>query len=148
LRTRTSFIQCKSISGHHLSGLSLTLPLLFLTICNVSPTRMKHTGSVICLPLTHTWYSACTAFGEAVVPTPGLEGGVGCNPRVTFDGKVRNLGLGVLKFGSSDGQDAQSRIVLPPETGDQPSSLSSGLSDAPRLNRRRPGYLYSIIEYE
>jgi len=23
---------------------------------------------------------------------PGLEGGVGCNPRVTFDGKVRNLG--------------------------------------------------------
>jgi hypothetical protein len=98
--------------------------------------------------LPHTWYSACTAFGEAGVPTPGLEGGVGCNPRVTFDGKVRNLGLGVLKFGSSDGQDAQSRIVLPPETGDQPSSLSSGLSDAPRLNRRRPGYLYSIIEYE
>jgi hypothetical protein len=33
-----------------------------------------------------------TAFGEAGVPTPGLEGGVGCNPRVTFDGKVRNLG--------------------------------------------------------
>ena len=29
-----------------------------------------------------------TAFGEAGVPTPGLEGGVGY-PRVTFDGKVR-----------------------------------------------------------
>ena len=26
------------------------------------------------------------------VSQPGLEGGVGCNPRVTFDGKVRNLG--------------------------------------------------------
>ena len=32
------------------------------------------------------------AFGEAGVPTLGLEGGVGCSPRVTFDGKVRNLG--------------------------------------------------------
>jgi hypothetical protein len=31
-------------------------------------------------------------FGEAGVPTLGLEGGVGCNPRVTFDAKVRNLG--------------------------------------------------------
>jgi hypothetical protein len=31
--------------------------------------------------------------------------------------------------------------------GEQPS-LSSGLSDAPWLNRRRPGSLYSIIEYE
>jgi len=43
-----------------------------------------------------------TAFGEAGVPTPGLEGGVGCNPRVTFDGKVRNMGLllCVLKFDS------------------------------------------------
>ena len=30
--------------------------------------------------------------------------------------------------GSSDGQDEQSRIVLPPETGEQPS-LSSDLSD-------------------
>jgi hypothetical protein len=49
--------------------------------------------------------------------------------------------------GSSDGQDEQSRIVLPLETGEQPS-LSSGLSDAPWLNRRRPGSLYSIIEYE
>jgi len=47
--------------------------------------------------------------------------------------------------GSSDGQDEQSRIVLPPETGEQPS-LSSGLSDAPWLDRRRPGSLYSIIE--
>jgi hypothetical protein len=49
--------------------------------------------------------------------------------------------------GSSNGQDEQSRIVLPPETGEQPS-LSSGLSDAPWLIRRRPGSLYSIIEYE
>jgi hypothetical protein len=46
-----------------------------------------------------------------------------------------------------DGHSEHSRIVLPPETGEQPS-LSSGLSDAPWLNRRRPGSLYSIIEYE
>ena len=39
---------------------------------------------------------------------------------------------------SSDGRNEHSRIVLPPETGEQPS-LSSGLSDAPWLNRRRPG---------
>jgi hypothetical protein len=32
-------------------------------------------------------------------------------------------------------------------TGEQPS-LSSVLSDAPWLNRRRPGSLYSIVEYE
>ena len=49
--------------------------------------------------------------------------------------------------GSSDGQDEQSRIVLPPEAREQPS-LSSGLSAAPWLNRRRPGSLYSIIEYD
>ena len=47
--------------------------------------------------------------------------------------------------GSSDGQDEQSRIVLPPDTGAQPS-LSSGLSDAPWLNRRRPGSLNRIIQ--
>ena len=29
------------------------------------------------------WFTACSN---------RLEGGVGCNPRVTFDGKVRNLG--------------------------------------------------------
>ena len=46
---------------------------------------------------------------------------------------------------SSDGRNEHSRIVLPPETGEQPS-LSSGLSDAPWFNRRRPGSLYSIIE--
>ena len=105
--------------------------------------------------------------GETGEPTLGLEGGVGCNPRVTFDGKVRNLGprtfVCVLKFDSplpedhrvnrsgvgksSDGHNEHSRIVLPPETGEQPS-LSSGLSDAPWLNRRRPGSLYSIIECE
>jgi hypothetical protein len=39
---------------------------------------------------------------------------------------------------SSDGHDERCRIVLPPETVEQPS-LSSGLSDAPWLNRRRPG---------
>ena len=44
----------------------------------------------------------------------------------------------------SGGQDEQSRVVLPPETGEQPS-LSSGLSDAPWLNRSRPGSLYRII---
>jgi hypothetical protein len=27
-----------------------------------------------------------TTFGEADVPTPGLEGRVGCNPQVNFDG--------------------------------------------------------------
>jgi len=42
---------------------------------------------------------------------------------------------------SSDGNNEYSRIVLPPETGEQ-RSLSSGLSDAPWLNRRRPGSLY------
>jgi hypothetical protein len=41
----------------------------------------------------------------------------------------------------------QSMIVLPQETGEQPS-LSSGLSDAPWLNHRSPGSLYSIVEYE
>ena len=49
--------------------------------------------------------------------------------------------------GRSDSEHEPSRIVLPPETGEQPSLLS-GLSDAPWLNRRRPGSLYSIIEYE
>ena len=49
--------------------------------------------------------------------------------------------------GSSDGQDEPSRIVLPPETGEQPS-LSSGLGDASWLNRWRPESLYSIIGYE
>jgi hypothetical protein len=40
------------------------------------------------------------AFGEAGVPTRGLEGGVGCNPRVTFDRKVQNLGPCVFEFDS------------------------------------------------
>ena len=38
----------------------------------------------------------------------------------------------------------QSRIILPPETGEQPS-LSSGWSDAPWLNRSRPGSLYLFV---
>jgi hypothetical protein len=78
---------------------------------------------------------------------------------VTFDGKVRILGAPSRSpapvstedrsgaGGSSDSQDEQSRIVLPPETGEQPS-LSSGLSDAPWPDRWCPGSLYSIIEYE
>jgi hypothetical protein len=41
----------------------------------------------------------------------------------------------------------QRRIVLPRETGEQPS-VSSCLSDAPWRNRKRPGCPYSIIEYE
>jgi len=41
-----------------------------------------------------------TAFRKAGVPTLGLEEEVGCSPRVTFDGKVRNLGPCVLKFDS------------------------------------------------
>jgi hypothetical protein len=49
--------------------------------------------------------------------------------------------------GSSDGQNKQSRTVLAAETGEKPS-LSSGLSDAPWLNRRRPGPLYSVVECE
>ena len=42
--------------------------------------------------------------------------------------------------GSSDGQDEQSRIVLPQEKGEQ-HSLSSGLSVAPLLNHRSHGRL-------
>jgi hypothetical protein len=41
-------------------------------------------------------------------------------------------------------REGQHRELYGPE---QPS-LSSGLSDAPWLNSRRPGSLYSIIEYE
>jgi hypothetical protein len=58
-----------------------------------------------------TWHGGCwvstspsryfTTFGEACVPTLGLKGGVGCNPRVTFDGKVRNMGLRKICFVSS-----------------------------------------------
>ena len=48
---------------------------------------------------------------------------------------------------SSDGHNEHSRIVLPQEIGEKPS-LSSGLSDMPWINSRRPGFLYSIIEYE
>ena len=58
-----------------------------------------------------TWHGGCwvstspsryfTTFGEACVPTLGLKGGVGCNPRVTSDGKVRNMGLRKICFVSS-----------------------------------------------
>jgi hypothetical protein len=52
-----------------------------------------------------------TIFGEASVPTPGLEGGVGCNPRMTFDGKVRNLGPCVLKLDSPLPEDHRFNIL-------------------------------------
>jgi hypothetical protein len=58
-----------------------------------------------------------TAFGEAGVPILVLEGGVGCNPRVTFDGKVRNLGLCVLKFDSPLPEDHRANIL---STADSP----------------------------
>jgi len=130
----------------------------------------------------------------------GLEGGVGCNPRVTFDGKVRDLGprtfclrpqirfpptwgppsqhpldrrqsppplqtrrsggsVSILEWapvstgdrsgvgGSSNSHDQQSRIVLRGEGSWAALTLVS-LSDAPCLNRRCPGSLYSIVEYE
>ena len=41
------------------------------------------------------------------------------------------------RAGQFPGQDEQSRIVLPPETGEQPS-LSSGLGDALWLNPTPP----------
>ena len=48
-------------------------------------------------------------------PWVGLEGGVGCNPRVTFDGKVRNLGprtfVRVLKFDSPLPEDHRVNIL-------------------------------------
>jgi hypothetical protein len=50
--------------------------------------------------------------------------------------------------GFSDAQTEQGRIVLPPETGEQPSLLLEYLSDAPWLDRKRPGSLDSIIDYE
>ena len=61
-----------------------------------------------------------TAFGEACVPTPGLEQGVRCNPRVTFDGKVRNLGSCVLKFDSllpEDHGSTRAHGVITPAVG-------------------------------
>jgi hypothetical protein len=42
-----------------------------------------------------------TTFGEAGVSIPGLEGGVGCNPRVNFDGKVRNFGSRTICLSSN-----------------------------------------------
>jgi hypothetical protein len=52
-----------------------------------------------------------TTFGEACVPTLGLEGGVWFNPRVTFDGKVRNLGPCVLNFDSSLPEEHRANIL-------------------------------------
>jgi hypothetical protein len=46
-------------------------------------------------------------------------------------------GRALLTFEAVNESYEQSRVVLPLETGEQPS-LSSGLSDAPWLNRRRP----------
>jgi hypothetical protein len=53
---------------------------------------------------------------------------------------------GGLRGGPGSRPFALRRIVLPPETGEQPSLLLEYLSDAPWLNRSRPGSLYSIIE--
>jgi hypothetical protein len=58
-----------------------------------------------------------TAFGEPGVPTLGLGGGVGCNPRVTFDGKLRNLGPCVLKFDFPLPEDHRAHIL---STADSP----------------------------
>ena len=57
-----------------------------------------------------------TAFGEAGIPTLGLEGGVGCNPRVTFDGKVRNLGPYDLQFDSPLPEDHRANIRSTPDS--------------------------------
>ena len=47
----------------------------------------------------------------------GLERGVRCNPRVTFDGKVRNLGPCVLKFESPLPENHRANIL---STADSP----------------------------
>jgi hypothetical protein len=57
-----------------------------------------------------------TAFGEAGIPTLGLEGGVGCNLRVTFDGKVRNLGPYDLQFDSPLPEDHRANIRSTPDS--------------------------------
>jgi len=49
--------------------------------------------------------------------------------------------------GSSDGQNEQSRIVSYFRRRGAALTLVR-LSDAPWLNRRRPGSLYTIVEYE
>jgi hypothetical protein len=46
--------------------------------------------------------------------TVGLEGGVGCNPQVTFDGKGRNLGPCVFEFDSPLPEDHRAHILSPP----------------------------------
>ena len=56
-----------------------------------------------------------TAFEEASVPTLWLQGRVGCNPRMTFDGKVRNLGPCVLKFDSTLPEDHALVIQVGPK---------------------------------
>jgi len=47
----------------------------------------------------------------------GGRSAVGCNPRVTFDGKVRNLGPCVLKFDSPLPEDHRTHIL---STADSP----------------------------
>ena len=76
-----------------------------------------------------------------------MKGGPGPQP---FPEKNRSQVFRPVLSGTSVLQawveSGQSHSVLPPETGEQPS-LSSGLSDAPWLYRRRPGSLCIIIEY-
>jgi hypothetical protein len=72
-----------------------------------------------------------TIFGEASVPTPGLEGGVGCNPRVTFDGKVPNLGLCVLKFDSPLPEDHRVNILSTADSPRHHCKLGGGSASIP-----------------
>jgi hypothetical protein len=74
-----------------------------------------------------------TASVEAGVPAPGLEGGVGCNPRVTFDGKVRNSGPRTTCFVSSNS--------IPPYLLNLVKSLSWTL-------RRPPGCTHYTVHEE
>ena len=83
-----------------------------------------------------------TIFGETGVPTLGWKEGSGpldrrqsppplqIRQRLRLDPRPGDRsGVGA----SSGCQNEHGRIVLPPDTGEQPS-LSSGLSDAPWLN--------------
>ena len=76
-----------------------------------------------------------TAFGEAGVPTLVLEGGVGCNPRVTFDGKVRNLGpvffVCVLKFDSPLPEDHRLNILSTADSLRHHCKLGGGSASIP-----------------
>ena len=108
----------------------------------IGPAVIKHTQSNSIPPYLRTTKSTPsrqTTVSASTVCKPG--GGCISIPCTSVYRRPKWVGR------SSDGPNEHSRIVLPQETGEQPS-LSSGLSDVPWLNRRRPGSLYSIIEYE